>query len=173
MRYHLAQLNIAVAEAPLSSPEMHDFVTNRERIKALATADQGFVWQHISEDGDAHVLLEATNPVLFNLSIWRSLDALIGFVYKSEHAQYIRCRKDWFTRLSQPHVVLWWVAQNHRPSVREAKSKLDLLVSRGPTPEAFAFRRIFPPPSDAPSLTSEPEAMLRPTSAFAEISRRR
>ena len=170
MQYHLAQLNIAVAKAPLSSPEMHAFVTNRERIKALATADQGFVWQHVSEDGDADVLLHATNPVLFNLSIWRSLDALIGFVYKSEHAQYIRARKDWFTPLNRTHVVLWWVARNHRPSVLEAKSKLDLLASRGPTPEAFAFRRTFPPPSDASSLTSELEAMPRLTSTFAEIS---
>ncbi|MHB1700340.1 MAG: DUF3291 domain-containing protein [Acidobacteriaceae bacterium] len=170
MRYQLAQLNIAVARAPLNRPEMHDFVANRERIKALATAEHGFVWQHETEDSDAHVLLEATNPVLFNLSIWRSLDALIGFVYKSEHAEYIRRRKEWFTRLNQPHVVLWWVARNHRPSVREAKSKLDLLASRGSTPEAFAFRRTFPPPSDAPSLPSAPEAMPHPATTFAEIS---
>ncbi|MDE2253929.1 MAG: DUF3291 domain-containing protein [Betaproteobacteria bacterium] len=151
MRYQLAQLNIAVAKAPLHSPEMHDFVAHRERIRALAKAEQGFVWQHETDADAAGVLLEATNPVLFNLSIWRSLDALIGFVYKSEHAEYLRRRKEWFARLSQPHVVLWWVAESHRPSVREAKSKLDLLASCGPTAEAFAFKRIFAPPSDAPS----------------------
>lgn len=145
MPYQLAQLNIAVAKAPLDSPVMTDFVANRERINALAAAAPGFLWAHQPEAGDAHALLQSTNPVLFHLSVWRGPEALSHFVYKGEHAQFIRRRKEWFTGLVQAHVVLWWVARNHRPTVEEAKCKLNLLLINGPTQEAFAFKRVFNP----------------------------
>ncbi|MHB1669610.1 DUF3291 domain-containing protein [Thiomonas sp.] len=145
MPYQLAQLNIAVARAPLDSPVMTDFVANRERINALAAAAPGFLWAYQPEAGDAHVLLQSTNPVLFHLSVWRDPDALSRFVYKGEHAEFIRRRKEWFTGLAQTHAVLWWVARNHRPTVEEAKCKLDLLLKNGPTREAFAFKRVFNP----------------------------
>uniref|UniRef100_E6PQQ5 DUF3291 domain-containing protein n=1 Tax=mine drainage metagenome TaxID=410659 RepID=E6PQQ5_9ZZZZ len=66
MPYQLAQLNIAVARAPLDSPVMADFVANRERINALAAAALGFIWAYQPEAGDADVLLQSTHPILFH-----------------------------------------------------------------------------------------------------------
>ena len=124
---------------------MTNFVANRERINALAAAAPGFIWAYQADAGDAHILLKSANPVLFHLSVWRDPDALIRFVYKGEHAEWIRRRKEWFTCLAQTHSVLWWVARNHRPTVEEAKCRLDLLLKNGPTREAFAFKRVFSP----------------------------
>ena len=145
MPYQLAQLNLAVTKAPLDSPVMINFVANRERINALAAAAPGFVWAYQPQAGDASALLQSTNNVLFHLSVWRDPDALSRFVYRGEHAEMIRRRKEWFTGLAQPHTLLWWVAKNHRPTVQEAKCKLDLLLKNGPTREAFTFKRTFSP----------------------------
>lgn len=60
-----------------------------------------------------------------------------------------RRRKEWFERMREMSVVLWWVRQGHRPTVPEASAKLDLLRKHGPTEQAFTFRRAFLPP-DAP-----------------------
>ena len=38
------------------------------------------------------------------------------------------------------------VPAGHRPPVAEAKERLELLRREGPSPEAFTFRKPFPPP---------------------------
>ncbi len=43
-------------------------------------------------------------------------------------------------------LVLWWVPAEHRPSLNEAETKLDHLSEHGPTPDAFTFKKAFPPP---------------------------
>lgn len=55
-------------------------------------------------------------------------------------------RREWFERMREAHVVLWWVPAGHRPDVAEAHAKLQLLRASGPTREAFTFRTAFPPP---------------------------
>ena len=42
-------------------------------------------------------------------------------------------------------MAMWWVPAGHRPSVDEAKKRLDHLQAKGPTPFAFSFREQFPP----------------------------
>jgi len=41
------------------------------------------------------------------------------------------------------------VPRGHRPSITEAIARLDLLRAKGPSSEAFTFRRSFPPPGAA------------------------
>jgi uncharacterized protein DUF3291 len=53
----------------------------------------------------------------------------------------MRRRKEWFERMSDAYVVLWWVPKGHRPSVSEVSEKLELLRSKGST------GRRTPPPS--------------------------
>jgi len=48
--------------------------------------------------------------------------------------------------MREAHVVLWWVAKGHRPSIYEAIAKLDRLRSHGPSQEAFSFRQAYPEP---------------------------
>ena len=148
-QYELAQLNIAVMKEPLESPTMADFVANLERINALAEKSAGFVWRLQTEEGDATALRPLGESTLVNMSVWRDVESLTDFVYKSAHVDIMRRRKEWFERMAQAYLVLWWVSAGHRPSIGEATEKLGLLRASGPTPEAFTFRRAFPCPDAA------------------------
>lgn len=142
-QYELAQLNVGVANAPLDSPVMADFVANLERINVLADNSHGFVWRLQTEDGDATALRPFGDDTLVNMSVWQDVDSLRNYVYKSAHTEIMRRRREWFQTMSQPIFVLWWVPKGHRPTVDEAAAKLALLREHGPTPEAFTFKQAF------------------------------
>ncbi|HYS12517.1 MAG TPA: DUF3291 domain-containing protein [Burkholderiaceae bacterium] len=148
-KFELAQLNIAVLKAPLESPVMAEFVANLDRINAVAEAAPGFVWRLQTEEGDATALRPLGENVLVNMSVWRDVEALNRYVYKSAHVEVMRRRKEWFERMAQAYLVLWWVPRGHRPTIVEAKQRLDLLRADGPTPRAFTFRNAFLPPDAA------------------------
>jgi hypothetical protein len=156
--YELAQLNIGIIRGPMDSPVMADFAANLVRINALAERSPGFVWRLQTEDGDATAIrpFEDENT-LINMSVWRDVDSLNSYVYSSAHVEVMRRRREWFERMTEAFLVLWWVAKGHRPTVAEGVAKLEILRTKGPTPEAFTFRRAFPPP-DAP--LSRPPAIF-------------
>ncbi|MES1192002.1 MAG: DUF3291 domain-containing protein [Steroidobacter sp.] len=150
--YQLAQLNIATMKYPLESPEMADFAGNLDHINALADQAPGFVWRLQTEEGDATALKPLGDQTLVNMSVWKDAESLNNYVYKSMHAEIMKRRKEWFERMREAHVVLWWVRAGHQPDVTEAITRLELLRSKGPTPEAFTFRHAFPPPDAQSSL---------------------
>jgi Domain of unknown function (DUF3291) len=145
-QYELAQLNIAAMKEPLDSPRMADFVANLDRINALAESSPGFIWRLKTDDGDATALRPLGENTLVNMSVWRDVAALNHYVYKSAHIEIMRRRKEWFERMSEIAVVLWWVPNGHRPSMVQAVEKLQHLCAHGPTAEAFTFKRAFAPP---------------------------
>jgi len=148
-KHELAQLNIAVMKEPLESPTMADFVANLDRVNALAEASPGFVWRLQTEEGNATTLRPLGENVLVNMSVWKDVVSLSNYVYRSEHTAIMRRRKEWFERMSQVYMVLWWVSRGHRPTLDEAVARLERLRRRGPTPQAFTFRHAFAVP-DAP-----------------------
>jgi len=145
-RFELAQLNIATMKEPLESPGMVDFVANLDRINALAEGSPGFLWRLQTDEGDATALRPLGDSTLVNMSVWRDIDSLNAFVYRSAHSEIMRRRREWFDRMRAAHLVLWWVPVGHRPTVTEATAKLDLLRAKGPTAGAFTFGNAFPPP---------------------------
>jgi len=147
--FELAQLNIATMKESLESPSMADFVTNLERINALAEGSPGFVWRLQTDEGDATALRPVGDAVLVKMSVWRDVISLRNFVYRSAHSEIMRRRREWFTHLAEAYVVLWWVPRGRRPSITEAIDRLALLRQQGPSPDAFAFRSAFRAP-DAP-----------------------
>jgi hypothetical protein len=147
--YELAQLNIAAMKEPLQSPGMADFVANLDRINALAEASDGFVWRLQSDQGDATAFRPLGEDVLVNLSVWRDAESLSRFVYRSDHVQIMRRRKEWFAPMREAYAVLWWVRKGHRPGLEEAAARLALLRAQGPGEAAFTFRQAFGPPDAA------------------------
>lgn len=143
--YELAQLNIASMRYPLDSPEMADFVNNLGRINALAEASPGFVWRMQTENGDATALRPLGEHVLVNVSVWRDAQALNAYVYKSEHVEIMRRRREWFERMNEAFMALWWIPRGHRPTITEAVARLERLRRDGPTPHAFTFQKVFSP----------------------------
>jgi Domain of unknown function (DUF3291) len=148
--HHLAQVNIATLRAPLDGPELAGFVAQLEPINALADRHPGFVWRLQTEDGDATAIRPFDDDrVMVNLSVWSSLAALRAFVYATRHLEVMRHRRAWFQRMPDPYLALWWVPAGTIPTVAEAKDRLELLASQGPTAGAFTFRAPFPEPADA------------------------
>jgi hypothetical protein len=150
--YELAQLNIGIIKGPMDSPVMADFSANLDRINALAERTPGFVWRLQTEDGNATAIRPFDNEnLLVNMSVWRDVESLNEYVYSSAHVEIMRRRREWFERMDQAFLVLWWVPKGHRPSVAEAIAKLEVLRTKGPTAEAFTFRRAFPAPDSDPA----------------------
>jgi hypothetical protein len=116
-RYRLAQINIARMLAPLTDPVMADFVANLPPINALADSSPGFVWRFQTEQGDATgVRPYDDDRIIINFSVWEDLDSLRNFVYRSAHAGILKRRREWFDRLTDAYVALWWVPAAHRPT---------------------------------------------------------
>jgi heme-degrading monooxygenase HmoA len=145
--YHLAQLNIARLAAPLDSPRLAGFVARLAEINTLAEAAPGFLWRFQTEDGDATALRPYDDDrILVNFSVWESPEALHHFIYRTAHAEVMRRRREWFEAPGEPFMVLWWVPAGHHPTVAEAVARLAHLRTHGPSPEAFGYRALFPPP---------------------------
>lgn len=154
-KFELAQLNIAAMKEPLDSPSMADFVENLDRINALAESSPGFVWRLQTDDGDATALRPLGDDTLVNISVWEDVEALHAYVYKSAHVEIMRRRNEWFDRMRESHVVLWWVPSGHQPTELEAIERLELLRAEGPTEAAFTFKHAFPPPDAAPRQVAQ------------------
>ena len=145
-KLHLAQVNIARMVAPLEDPAMADFVARLDEINALADRHPGFVWRLQTPAGNATYLRPYDDDrMLFNMSVWESIEHLKRYVYYSAHVQVLRRRSDWFDKTRGHHLALWWIPVGHVPSVDEGKKRIAHLEMHGPTPFAFTFSRSFPP----------------------------
>ena len=145
--FQLAQFNIALPREPLDRPLLAEFVAALAPVNAAADASPGFVWRLQTEEGDATgVRAFDDERLIVNMSVWESLQALRDFVYSQRaHRDVLRRRREWFERLGEAAVVLWWVPAGHHPSVAEAEERLAALRAEGPTPRAFTFRQSFAP----------------------------
>jgi len=142
----LAQVNIARMNTPLEDPAMAGFVARLDEINAVADRSPGFVWRLQTSEGNATYLRPYDDDrILFNMSVWESVESLRAYVYQSVHVELLRQRSDWFARFDGVYMALWWVPTGHRPSVDEAKKRLASLSEKGATPFAFTFKQPFPP----------------------------
>jgi hypothetical protein len=90
------------------------------------------------------------------MSVWRDVESLQAFVYRSAHVEIMRRRREWFERMSEAYTVLWWVPREHRPELEEAEDRLSHLRLHGPDEYAFNFREPFAPPD---TTVPEPSAV--------------
>jgi hypothetical protein len=149
---HLAQVNIARLAAPLDSPQLADFVANLGPINALADRSDGFVWRLQTEEGDATSLRIFDDEwLIVNMSVWESIEALRDYVYRSAHADVLRHRQEWFVKMIEAHVALWWIDAGTLPTVADARERLEMIRTNGPTPHAFSLKEPFPARPTAPT----------------------
>jgi heme-degrading monooxygenase HmoA len=148
--YQLAQANVAYAIAPADDPRLADYIARLDEINQLADRAPGFVWRYLTDSRDP-AQREFSDPhVLFNMSVWESIDALHAYTYRTAHAEVYAARKKWF--VDEKSVVgghalaMWWIPIGERPSVAEAKARLEAITARGPSERAFTFKQRFDPP---------------------------
>ncbi|WP_405085581.1 DUF3291 domain-containing protein [Microbispora sp. NBC_01389] len=141
---HLAQLNVAHLREPLDSPALAGFLAALEPIYQVSDSAPGFVWR--MQEGDLPTDMiqhDYGSLLLVNLSVWESRETLWNFAYRSAHLEVMRRRREWFHRMAEPYMVLWWVPEGHLPAVDEAMARLSVLRAEGAGPEAFTFREFY------------------------------
>lgn len=148
MDYSLAQVNTAKMIADLDDPIMSGFVQRLDEINTLADRSKGFVWRFQTEAGDATYLRPFDDKrILFNMSVWETLDDLRHYVYTSQHVELLKSKSIWFKKLTEAHLALWWIQKGSLPSVAEALEKLHLISAKGPTLDAFTFAKPYAKPN--------------------------
>ena len=151
MAFELAQVNIARLRDPLDSDELADFVALLDPVNASADRADGFVWRLQGDDGNATSVSAFewdrgdSCGVIVNMSVWRGVDELKAWMYGDLHRSVLRRRHEWFQRVSEATVALWWVAEGHRPTTVEAEERVRHLRTHGPTDVAFDLRSIVAP----------------------------
>jgi len=148
MNYHLAQLNLAKSKfSSPNAPGMQSFRDNISKVHEVAFDADGFIWMW-----DENLTpIKSDDPfqdrrLLVNMSVWRDVESLKEFTYRSFHVEIFKRKKEWFSHFDGAYQVLWWIPEGHVPTLKEAKSKLDHFHEHGPTSEAFSFARPFPQP---------------------------
>ena len=143
---HLAELNIARAHHAMDAPEMKEFVNAIAAVNEAADNSAGFVWRLQDESGNATNIAAFDDPrMLVNLSVWESVEQLRDFLFKTLHRDYLKRKKEWFSKMSEAYFVMWWVPEGHTPTLEEALQRLEHLRREGETSYAFSFRSNFKP----------------------------
>lgn len=147
----------------IDHPLMADFVAQLDTVNALAEASDGFVWRLKSDSGNATDIRAFDDErLIVNMSVWESPEKLLAFVFKSMHTGVMRDRRKWFEKpgvdsSTELTTVLWWIPVGHRPTLDEAKAKLERLNRDGSGPTAFSIRDIqVEPESGIPAFAYHP-----------------
>ena len=135
---HLAQFNVARLREPLDERVWQEFVDGLDRVNLVADQSRGFVWRLVLPEG--HVVQQG---IFANLSLWESYESLHAFLYRSDHGSYTRRRRRWFEPTPGPTTVLWWVEAGDRPTLDQARARLEHLRRHGPSPPAFSLLRQY------------------------------
>jgi heme-degrading monooxygenase HmoA len=152
VQLHLAQANVAYALADATDPLLADYVARLDEMNLLAEASPGFVWRYLTDSRDPRQREFPDARVLFNMSVWDSIDALHAYTYRTAHAEVYAARKRWFAAthavVGGHALAMWWIPAGTRPTVADAKSRLEHITAHGPSERAFTFKKRFAPPTD-------------------------
>lgn len=149
MAWQLAVVNIATILYETDDLRMAGFMDNLDEVNELAERSPGFVYRYQTEAGNATDERIFDDPqMLLNLSVWEDLESIKAYTYKTEHVDFLRRRREWFTPAEGwPVIACWWIPEGHVPGPEEAKERLEHLRDNGPTDKAFTFREVFAPPT--------------------------
>jgi Domain of unknown function (DUF3291) len=140
---HVAQLNIGRFLHATDDARMAGFMDNLDRVNAIAERSEGFVWRLKDDSNNATAIRPFPDPTMaVNLSVWDSVEALEKFVWNTVHSRFYNAKANWFEKLATPHFVMWSVPASHRPSLAEAKARLDHLTQHGESDHAFAWSHL-------------------------------
>ncbi len=142
-------MNIAVhtsgrLKAPIGHSMVKGFVDGVDAIFALAERSEGFVWRLNTDDNPEAIkerqAYSGDARIVVTLSVWESLEQLRHYAYSTLHGKFYDRRSDWFETSDLATMVLWHVDDDIRPTLQEAKNRLNSLVKNGPTRNAFGMQ---------------------------------
>ena len=140
---YLAELNIGRLVAPTDDPRVAEFMANLDRVNGLGKRMPGFVWMMEGSGapgtGNTEARIDGDPQFVSNLTVWQDLASLERFVHDTLHARFMARRREWFEVLPVQHLVMWPVAEDHRPTLDEGLAMLDLRRRQGDTAQAFGW----------------------------------
>jgi Domain of unknown function (DUF3291) len=140
----LAQLNISRLVAAKDHPTLAEFMDNLDLVNRIAERSPGFVWRLKDETGPGATDIVVTDDprVIVNMSVWESVEALEDFVWNTLHEKFYRKRNNWFEPWPGPHLVMWWLENDHMPTLADGLARLALLQEKGGTEDAFGWQQL-------------------------------
>lgn len=137
----IAQVNIAKCKFAMDDPRMSGFTNGLDEINALGDASEGFIWRLKDESGHAtNIILYPDPQIIFNMSVWKSLEDLFKYAYSSRHKDFLKNRWTWFEPMNKPHMCLWYVPTGYIPTKDQGKDKLELYNIMGAGVAVFDFK---------------------------------
>jgi uncharacterized protein DUF3291 len=141
--YNLAELNIGRLLAPTDDPRVAEFMNALDTINGLGKRMPGFVWMMEGSGepgtGNTENIIDGDAQFVPNLTVWRDVKSLETFVWDTVHRQFYERRAEWFEVLGDMSFVMWWVPEDHRPTLDEALAKLEHLRANGDSDQAFGW----------------------------------
>jgi hypothetical protein len=147
-KYQIAEINIAKMKGvDINDPIMKEFVDNLDTVNTLAEQSDGFVWR-LKDDSYNATSLNPYNDeqIIINVSVWKSIESLENYMYKTFHSDFLRRRKEWFLKFGKASTAMWWVPEGHIPTLEEAVEKLDYLQQNGVSQLVFDLKNKYPAP---------------------------
>lgn len=136
----LAELNVGYALYPLDDPRMAGFMENLDKLNAIAERSKGYVWRLKSDSGNATDLdVPGDDQMIANMSVWDDVASLGDYVFNTVHARFYEKRPEWFETMGKMHFVMWWIEDDHIPTLGEAMARLAHLQEHGNSDHAFGW----------------------------------
>jgi hypothetical protein len=174
MDYQLVHVNIAQMRAAPGDARVAGLVARIEEMNFLAESSPGFVWRLPASEGTPEALrifagyFTPFEPerILYNMSVWESVEDLRHYVYRTRHAEMVRDRRTWIAPSTHASLALWWIPRGERPTIDVSATRLRMVQRFGPSPLAFTLERTFPPPGAEVPSTPRRKAMPEERSAL-------
>ena len=136
----LAELNVGYARYPLDDPRMAGFMDNLDKLNALAERSKGYIWRMKSDSGNATDLaVPGDEEMISNMSVWENVESLGDYVFNTIHAKFYEKRPAWCENMTRHHFVMWWIEDDHIPTLEEAMQRLAHLQEHGSSDHAFGW----------------------------------
>ena len=136
------QLNFSVWKIDDASDAAAPFNDNLGRMNALAERSDGFIWRFKDENNTTGMTVFGGPETILTLSEWQSAKHLEAFAFNTVHRKIYERKAEWFAKLQSHHLVLWNIEAGHRPTLDEAKVRLDHLNEHGNTDFAFDWAHL-------------------------------
>lgn len=146
--YYLAQANYSQWKPDVTAAEVDEFYALVEPVHRAAHKSKGFVWRYMDDPNASFIeQLFGIERIIFNMTVWESLDDLMAFSFKNIHSDVMQQSSNWFERPGGPSSVLWWIEEDQRPTAIDARNRFKSLAANGPTLDTFTFSKLFDKPS--------------------------
>ncbi len=141
--FQLAEFNFGTLKYDWDDPRVADFQNNLDLVNGLAAKSDGFIWLMLDDEMEAAQTdmqgVFANPRTASTLSVWRDVESLSAFVWKTIHKRFYDRKGEWFDPQGNGNFVMWWVPKGHRPSISEAMARFKHLETHGDSDHAFGW----------------------------------